>query len=106
MALTNSDIIDFVVWVTGRSRDNVEILLEEWLSDRDSVYISPENRKVISKIQPTDELILSGLESRYSSIVKYMSDNYDEITSEQYNNFIEELNNLEHKIEAYESKIK
>lgn len=100
--ISRSEIINFCHWLTKLEKDDIEFLLEQWRSDR--VSISHQNSMIIRKVQKqiTPESKRKGLEFRYQNIVRELEEKYDDLTTDQYNAMIEEMNNIEQKLSYYE----
>jgi hypothetical protein len=98
MALLNNQVIDFVCWVTGNSRETVEGQLKIWLSEQRSPTKKgkqsvPDEIKV--KLPDTE---LSGKENRYRYLSEKLQNQAANMTVAELADIMTELQNLEYDL--------
>lgn len=100
MSLIDKEVIEFACYVSGRSKEEVEILLEKW-KNRDRGVI-PEMRKVperlLKKIHPANEE--RGLQCRYRHLIEKKQD--PDLTAGKFVELNTELQNIEYELNKEE----
>ena len=96
MSLIDKEVIEFACFVSGRSKDEVEILLEEWKN---------EDREVISEMKKVPKHLIktreksdndTGKESRYRYLVEKLQD--PDLTAGKFIELHTELQNIEYEL--------